>query len=128
MFSLVKRANSVLTRTTTLSFQRRWFSPLAIYSRFPATLYHYSPKSKPYLLDRGQDDDRPQDTGANSVEIAADGLVYPKVTQYRRCTNFIFPICSGWGLMRQVRCEWRDSAPQYVYNARVCAELLRRLA
>ncbi|OAR02492.1 hypothetical protein LLEC1_08019 [Akanthomyces lecanii] len=81
MLSVKKRAkciSAVLSRGK----QTRFFSPLAIYSRFPATLHYYQPKAKTSLFDRKEIDSRTHDSPADGVEVAADGLVYPKVARY----------------------------------------------
>ncbi|ATY60262.1 hypothetical protein A9K55_006878 [Cordyceps militaris] len=81
MFSVLKRARPILIASSRGS-QTRFFSPLAIYSQFPATLHYYRPKIESSLFDRREIDNRPHDLPADGVEIAADGLVYPKATRY----------------------------------------------
>jgi hypothetical protein len=52
---------------------------LAIHSRFPATLHYYRRAKRPSLFDRKEIGNRPQDLYDDGVEVAGDGLVYPKV-------------------------------------------------
>ncbi|KAM3506502.1 hypothetical protein MY10362_002311 [Beauveria mimosiformis] len=77
MFSLAKHAQS-LRNLSACTTQRRFFSPLAIHSRFPATLHYYRRANRPSLFDRKEIDNRPQDLYDDGVEVAGDGLVYPK--------------------------------------------------
>ncbi|OAA51129.1 hypothetical protein BBO_01076 [Beauveria brongniartii RCEF 3172] len=77
MFSLAKHARS-LRNLSARTPKRRFFSPLAIHSRFPATLHYYRRANRPSLFDRKEIGNRPQDLYDDGVEVAGDGLVYPK--------------------------------------------------
>ncbi|KAK8149046.1 hypothetical protein G3M48_008410 [Beauveria asiatica] len=83
MFSPAKHARS-LRNLSARTPQRRFFSPLAIHSRFPATLHYYRRANRPSLFDRKEIGNRPQDLYDDGVEVAGDGLVYPKVERDAR--------------------------------------------
>ncbi|KAI0520973.1 hypothetical protein F5B22DRAFT_644216 [Xylaria bambusicola] len=58
---------------------QRAFSVKAIYSSFPATLLHYSPRNKIDLYDEQEANNQPDDTFDNKV-VLKDGLVYPSAS------------------------------------------------
>ncbi|KAK5635722.1 hypothetical protein RRF57_011434 [Xylaria bambusicola] len=62
---------------------RRAFSVKAIYSSFPATLLHYSPRNKVDLYDEQEASNRPDDHFDNRVSLN-NGLVYPSASSDSR--------------------------------------------
>ncbi|KAH8709598.1 hypothetical protein HC256_009512 [Beauveria bassiana] len=90
MFSVTKHARP-LRNLLARNPQRRFFSPLAIHSRFPATLHYYRRANRPSLFDRKEIGNRPQDLYDDGVEVAADGLVYPKLERHESNGATLFP-------------------------------------
>ncbi|EGX88447.1 hypothetical protein CCM_08491 [Cordyceps militaris CM01] len=82
MLTLTQRAGSrlLLQRPAACGWQRRFFSPRAVHARvFPATLHHYRrAAAAPVLFDRGGGGSSSHLDEYGGVEVAADGLVYPK--------------------------------------------------
>ncbi|KAF1733921.1 hypothetical protein CRV24_005452 [Beauveria bassiana] len=91
MFSVTKHARP-LRNLLARNPQRRFFSPLAIHSRFPATLHYYRRANRPSLFDRKEIGNRPQDLYDDGVEVAADGLVYPKLERHGESLWLVFSI------------------------------------
>ncbi|ATY65559.1 hypothetical protein A9K55_002077 [Cordyceps militaris] len=114
MLTLTQRAGSrlLLQRPAACGWQRRFFSPRAVHARvFPATLHHYRrAAAAPVLFDRGGGGSSSHLDEDGGVEVAADGLVYPKAE--RDGSNGVTVLPNTFSMQEFTRNrydEWLDS-------------------